>query len=969
MLISNDHGVRWSRNAHLMRVKFDSRLVTRAVQCCPRYGATTVGSYVVRLSLRIVSFILLCSPAFADELKPDPREFFTKRVQPIFANKCWACHTDSKLGGLQLDSLENVLKGGKSGPAIVPGDPDRSLLVKAITHTHERLKMPPPGKLEDSEIAAIIKWVQDGAHWPGKNEPAPVADATGYVIRPEQRAFWSFQPLRMPSQPRVKDTSWARSPIDYFILNKLEVQGLQPVKPAEKTALIRRASFDLIGLPPTPEEVDKFQSDSSPQAFARVVDRLLASPHFGERWGRYWLDVARYGEDDARGTRVEYYSNAWRYRDWIIEAFNRDMPYDLFVKAQIAGDLLEEPSANRLKPGLGFFGVGPWFYDVAKELEARAFERDAQIDALTRGFLGLTVACARCHNHKFDPIAAKDYYALAGVFASSDYHEYPMVPESQVQLYNEQLKRTKEQEKLIEDFRTTVADQLAEILTRKIAAYLMGAWKVAGPEKSDLATVANRENLDRDTLERWIGYLAKPDKDHPYLESWNQFLAKRASDAEVQKFANEFQSLAVETAADKKRVEKENQQILSQITPPTKILGPNGFMGDDPFGSLAGKTLERDRYILWGDLFRRKARKGEIKGILVYDGDALDRFLRPEWKSHLETLRAELETLKKAVPAAFPYFMGLKESPQPKNAKVNIRGNPYDLGDEAPRRFLQVLCDDEPAPYTHGSGRRELAEAVARHPLTARVMVNRVWDHLFGRGIVRTPSNFGQNGDRPSHPELLEYLAARFDEQKGSVKGLIRELMLSSVYQLSTEYSDKNVSKDPDNQLFWHANQKRLDVEALRDALLFVSGTLDLSVGGPSQELNADNHRRTVYAKISRVKADEMLVLFDFPNAIISSERRSVTNVPSQQLFFLNSKVILEQSRLLAERLRREVGEDNAARIRLAYRLLYGRTPTEAEVRIGLAFLAHQSDAKPTDQPWQEYTQILLASNEFSYLD
>ncbi|MCI0627568.1 MAG: PSD1 and planctomycete cytochrome C domain-containing protein [Acidobacteria bacterium] len=957
-----------------MKMKSDSRLLTRAVQCCPRYAATTVGSgsygsYLVRLSVRVVSLILLCLPAFTDELKPDPREFFTKRVQPIFANKCWACHTDSKLGGLQLDSLEHVLKGGKSGPAIVPGDPDRSLLVKAITYTHERLKMPPPGKLEDAEITVIKKWVQDGAHWPGKNEPAPTAEATGYVIRPEQRAFWSFQPLRMPSQPSVKDTSWARSPIDYFILNKLEVQGLQPVKLAEKTALIRRASFDLIGLPPTPEEVDKFQSDSSPQAFARVVDRLLASPHFGERWGRYWLDVARYGEDDARGTRVESYSNAWRYRDWVIEAFNRDMPYDLFVKAQIAGDLLEEPSANRLKPALGFFGVGPWFYDVAKELEARAFERDAQIDALTRGFLGLTVACARCHNHKFDPIAANDYYALAGVFASSDYHEYPLVPESQVQFYNEQVKRTKEQEKLIEDFRTTVADQLAEILTRKIAAYLMGAWKVTGPDRSDLATVAKRDNLDCDTLERWIGYLANPDKDHPYLESWNQFLAKRASDAELQKFANEFQSLAVETAADKKRVEKENQQILSQITPPTKILGPNGFTGDDPFGLLAGKTLERDRYVLWGDLFRRKARKGEIKGILIYDGDALDRFLRPEWKSHLETLRAELETLKKAVPAPFPYFMGLKESPEPTNAKVNIRGNPYDLGDEAPRRFLQVLCGGEPAPYTHGSGRRELAEAVARHPLTARVMVNRVWDHLFGRGIVRTPSNFGQNGDRPSHPELLEYLAARFDQQKGSVKGLVRELMLSSVYQLSTEYSGKNVLKDPDNQLFWHANQKRLDVEALRDTLLFVSGTLDSSVGGPSQELNADNHRRTVYAKISRVKADEMLVLFDFPNAIITSERRSVTNVPSQQLFFLNSKVIFEQSRLLAERLRREAGEENAARIRLAYRLLYGRTATEAEVRIGLGFLAHQSDPKTADQPWQKYTQILLASNEFSYLD
>lgn len=430
----------------------------------------------------------------------------------------------------------------------------------------------------------------------------------------------------------------------------------------------------------------------------------------------------------------------------------------------------------------------------------------------------------------------------------------------------------------------------------------------------------------------------------------------------MRKFANDFQSLAVETVADKKRIEKENQQILSQIALPTKILGPNGFTGDDPFGLLAGKTLERDRYVLWGDLFRRKVRKGEIKGILIYEGDALDRFLRPEWRNHLETLRAELETLKKAVPDPFPYFMGLKESPEPTNAKVNIRGNPYELGEDAPRRFLQVLSGGEPAPYTQGSGRRELAEAVATHPLTARVMVNRVWERLFGQGIVRTPSNFGQSGDRPSHPELLEFLAARFSQREGSVKGLVRELMLSSVYQLSTEYSEKNFLKDPDNRLFWRANQKRLDVEALRDTLLFVSGALDASVGGPSQELNAANHRRTVYARISRVKPNDMLVLFDFPNAIISSERRSVTNVPSQQLFFLNSKVILEQSNMLAARLLREASKDNTARIRLAYRLLYGRPATEAEVRIGLGFLQ-------SPRPWQEYAQILLASNEFSYLD
>ncbi len=919
--------------------------------------------------LGLVSFAVLSAPAYADESKTDPAEFFKNRIQPIFAKQCWACHTESKMGGLQLDSREHVLTGGKSGPAIVPGNPGSSILVQAISYTHARLKMPPTGKLDDTEIAALKKWVEDGAHWPGGKEPGPAADKKAYIIRPEQRAFWSFQPLQMPSQPAVKDTSWPRSPIDYFILNKLEAQGLQPVAQAQKRALIRRASFDLIGLPPTPEEVDKFLSDSSPQAFAKVVDRLLASPHFGERWGRHWLDVARYGEDDPRGTRVESYGNAWRYRDWVIEAFNRDMPYDLFVKAQIAGDLLEEEGSNRLKPGLGFFGVGPWFYDVFKEQEARALEHDAQIDALTRGFLGLTVACARCHDHKFDPIATKDYYALAGIFAGSDYNEYPLVLENQVQAYQEHLSRTKEQEKLIEDFRKTVADQLAEIQTRKIASYLMGTWRVVGPEKRELAAVADQENLDRETLERWLNYLVKTEKEHSYLEPWSQLIAKGASEAEVLKFAKEFQALAIQLASEQKQLDAANERVLAQITPPTKILGPNGFTGDDPFGLLPGKSMERDRYVLWGDLFRRKPRKKEFKGILVYDGEALDRFLRPEWKSHLETLSAELDVLKKDSPKPFPFFMGLKESSEPKNLRVNVRGNPYDLGDEVPRRFLAVLSDGEPHPFTRGSGRLELAEAIAGHPLTTRVIVNRIWDQLFGHGIVQTPSNFGQMGDRPSHPELLEYLAARFAQQKGSMKSLIREILLSSVYQLSSESSETNLAKDPDNRLFWHAPQKRLDAEALRDTLFFVSGTLDPSLGGPSQELNPDNPRRAVYAKISRVNLDDMLVLFDFPNPVISSEKRGVTNVPSQQLFFLNSSVILKQSEMFAQRLHREAGEEDAARIALAYRILYAREATNAEVEIGLKFLKRQDDPEAKRLLSKEYAQILLASNEFSYLD
>src|SRR5437867_2295173 len=409
----------------------------------------------------------------------DPLEFFETRIRPVLANNCFACHTSSQMGGLQLDSRENLLKGGKSGPAIVPGKPEQSLLIRAVNQTDERLKMPLGGRLKDQEIADLTAWVKIGAPWPvlGK-APQPATKAMAYVIRPEQRAFWSFQPIHTPALPEVKDTSWVKSSIDRFILARLETQRLKPVEAADKRTLIRRANFDLTGLPPTPEEVEAFLNDSSPDAFAKVVDRLLASPHYGERWGRYWLDVARYGEDDGRGLSQESYPNAFRYRDWVIQAFNEDMPYDLFVKAQIAGDLLERKDRDKFLPGLGFFGLGPWYYDITVPLQARADERHDRVDVLTRGFLGLTVACARCHDHKFDPISTKDYYALAGVFASSQYREYPLAPESVVNAYHLHQKKIKEQEVAIKQFMQTEGSQLGEILARRISIYMVAAWKV-----------------------------------------------------------------------------------------------------------------------------------------------------------------------------------------------------------------------------------------------------------------------------------------------------------------------------------------------------------------------------------------------------------------------------------------------------------------------------------------------------------
>jgi len=371
-------------------------------------------------------------------------EFFEARIRPVLANNCYACHTDNKLGGLRVDSRVALLEGGKSGAAIVPGRPDESLLIKAVKQADPKLKMPMGGaKLKDNEIADLRYWIQTmAAFWPAEDSKpvAPVLAKTSFTIRPEQRTFWSFQPIRKSVAPKVTDTAWAKTPIDQFILAKLEEKKLKPAPPADKRALIRRAYFDLIGLPPTPEQVDAFLADNSADAFAKVVDRLLASSQYGERWARHWLDVARYadgtGRPDTRMVFLGYgmardgYSNTWRYRDWVIQALNQDMPYDRFVKAQIAADLMPEPDRSKLLPGLGFFGIGPWFTgDDVVFVEARANERDDKIDALTKGFLGLTVTCARCHNHKYDPISQKDYYALGGVFANSGFWEYNLSPD------------------------------------------------------------------------------------------------------------------------------------------------------------------------------------------------------------------------------------------------------------------------------------------------------------------------------------------------------------------------------------------------------------------------------------------------------------------------------------------------------------------------------------------------------------
>ena len=920
-------------------------------------------------------FWLALTVARAATPSADSPDFFETRIRPLLATNCYSCHADSQLGGLRVDSRESILKGGKSGPAMVPGDPDKSVLIRAVRQTDPKLKMPMGGKLKSQEIDDLTAWVKAGAMWPAAPvtmKPVVNVKSGEYVITPEQRAFWSFQPLTKPQVPSPRDSKWAKTDIDRFVLAKLEQEGLQPVKTADKRTLIRRATLDVTGLPATFEEIEAFEKDDSPDAFVKVVDRLLASPQYGERWGRIWLDVARYGEDDYRsldpmGRGHNPYLFAYLYRDWVIKAFNDDMPYDLFVKAQLAGDLLEEKSRAKMLPALGFLGQGPWFYDNGAVEITRADERHDRVDVVSRGFLGLTVGCARCHDHKYDPIPTKDYYSLAGVFLNTMYHEYPLVPQSVVDEYKKREKEIEAREKLMGEFSSVESTQLGEALAFQAAKYMQAVWKITGDKKDEVAVVADKDKLDYELLERWIKFLAKPPTHYPYLIKWQEMIKNKGTAAEAKKLAEEFQATLVAVMFERHEIKEENEIIVAKALPGTKKKKPsnlpNEFVTNDDFCPGCGlelKSLPIEKTNLFTDVFQRDLGENDNPvlmpermkpGLLSFRGWGLERQLSPERRAYIEGLRADIETLRKAQPPHFPYVHGVQEVEKPQELRISLRGSPFNLGDEAPRHFLSVL---EPVALARGSGRIDLAEQIVKQPIAMRVMVNRVWRAHFGTGIVDTPSNFGVTGERPTNPELLEYLAQWFVENGMSVKKLHRELMLSSVYQLSDEQSKANYEKDAGNRFYWRANRHRMDAEQIRDSILMVADDLDPKIGGPSEDLKPEGRRRTVYGKVSRYRLDDYLQLFDFPSPNLSAEKRFITTVPLQRLFFMNSDFVQQRAEMVARRVASE--PDNPARIQKAYRLVFGRAATPEEIQIGQDYLRAE--------PMKEYEERKKAAAE-----
>jgi hypothetical protein len=935
--------------------------------------------------------------ALADEPGID---FFERKIRPVLTEHCFKCHSSADVkkqkGGLALDSKAGVLEGGDSGPAIVPRKPNESLLIKAVRYRDLELRMPPKGKLPAEVIADLEKWVALGAPDPRTGKVAK--DNYGPTVE-EGRKFWAFQPPRKHPVPEVKDAAWARGTIDRFLLAALESKGLKPADDADRVNLIRRAYFGLIGLPPTPAQIDAFVNDQSPEAFAKVVEELLASPHYGERWGRHWLDVARFAESTGGG-RSLILKDAWRYRDYVIDAFNRDKPYDRFITEQVAGDLLEHRTSEQRfwqMIATAFLLLGPTNYERQDKPVLEMDIIDEQLDTIGKAFLGMTLGCARCHDHKFDPIPTKDYYALAGILKSTKWIEHanvsrwterplPMSPQQEVVVKQHDaavaaLKSRIEQAKAAErKAGLLVADAakgaveprtLPGIVIDDSQAKKVGSWKhskFSGNFVGD-GYVYDDRAFKMDKTLTFVPDIPKSG----YYEVRLAYVPyeNRATNVPVRIFhtdgddtvhVNQRQTPAIDgrfVSLGRYRFEQGNQWFVMVFTEKA-----NGHVTADAVQFLLDGT----------DDDAKPPPKAVIKGG------------KPAQES--KTLEAELKRLLVAAPER-PLAMAVSEADKIENCHVCVRGNFHNRGDNVPRGFLQVAmppgANGSGSPWhipEKESGRKQLADWLTSpdNPLTARIMVNRIWHHLFGSGLVRTVDNFGRTGETPSHPELLDYLALRFIEEGWSVKKLIREIMLSRAYQMASvstaERAQLGQKEDPENRLLWRMNRRRLDAESIRDAILSVSGSLDARMGGTllkkglaaERDQSFDDTRRSVYTPVLRNKLLELFEVFDIADPNVCMGRRNVSTVAPQALYLMNSPFVMDQAKRAAERLLAEPGLDNAGRVDRAYRTALGRLPNARERQLALAFIDQAAPAQRA-QAWERFYQTLFACIDFRYVN
>ncbi|MFN3652240.1 MAG: DUF1553 domain-containing protein [Armatimonadota bacterium] len=1044
-------------------------------------------------------------PASAPPIDPAHLELFEKRVRPVLAEQCFSCHGEKvQQGGLRLDTLSGVLSGGVSGPALVRGRPEESLLIEAVHH-RTQLKMPPQRKLSARQIEDLTTWVKLGAPWPNAAPSVPAAGKKpgGSLFSEDEKRFWAFQPPREPAMPPVRNQAWVRSPIDAFVLSRLEAAGLQPSPPAGKRELLRRATYDLTGLPPTPEEMAAFLADTSPEAFARVVDRLLTSPRYGERWGRHWLDAVRYADSNGLDENLAF-AEAWRYRDYVIRAFNQDKPYDQFVQEQLAGDLLpggDEATRRERLVATGFLALGPKMLAEDDPVKMEMDIIDEQIDTLGQVFLGLTLGCARCHDHKFDPVPAADYYSLAGIFKSTQtmesfsvvaqWYEHPLASAADQARLKEHAASLAARKQEREALQQTAGTALVRSAEARAGAYLSAALELLRRRQPLPPSLTGRPGWERlpgirvleaedfaegNVLKDTTGYgqgigvlvnagplpnVAEYSLQVPTAGPYRLELRYAAAEARPMRLLvnGRLAHAAVGGGVtgswmpDTQRWETAGVYLLPAGEVRLRLERPGPFPHVDKLllapwegpadgyprtaeQAAAELDLNPDFLAQWTaaleaapelsvllqaaradgeprlqalfDDARAPSRAPETRSPLLrqlLQGDRSpfrlppqpERYYPPETAGKLRELGAEIDALERSRPE-LPRALGVREG-QVQNVRIHLRGNHLTLGEPVPRRFPRILAgESQPRIDNLRSGRLELARWLTqpRHPLTSRVMVNRIWQGHFGAGLVRSPDNFGRLGEVPTHPELLDWLARRFVEGGWSIKRMHRLIMLSSAYQMSSRHDAKAAAKDPENRLYWRMDRRRLEAEAVRDALLAVSGRLDLTPGGSlltyknreyvtstanRNDVNYDHPRRSVYLPVIRSSVYDVFQAFDFGDPSVVRGQRASTVVAPQALFMLNSRLVLESSRAWADRLLAAPDQRDADRIGRAYEQAYGRPATRAETDSALAFLRQiqetlasrdgGSSAAPETrrQAWQSLCRTLLAASEFLYVD
>ncbi len=898
---------------------------------------------IVRALALLASFV---SPLPGLAQDKDGIEFFEQKIRPVLAERCYSCHsaTAEKLkGGLLLDTKEGVLKGGDQGPVLVPGDPDRSLLIKGIRWTDDDFKMPPKKKLAPEQVADFEAWVRRGAPDPrGKDVAKPGVDLKKAL------QHWAFQPVKDVAVPKVRAQAWVRTPMDAFIAAKLEERSMAPSRPADPFTLLRRVTYDLTGLPPTPEEVDAFLADASSDAYERAVERLLASPRYGERWGRHWLDAARYA--DTKGyvysDREEAkFVHSSAFRDWTIRAFNEDLPFDRFLMLQIAADQLVPADDKRDLAAMGFLTVGRRFINNIHDII------DDRIDTMSRAMMGLTVSCARCHDHKFDPIPQADYYSLYGVFLGSSERLLPVIenPERSEAYVAYETELRKREAKLAETVRKK-SEALLERLRYKVPDYLAAVLDVQKLPTEDFYMNFGADDVIPFIVRRWhVAILATKKDFHPVFAAWHalEAIPEKELATLAPKWIEEnaarlnpriVEALKGEPLATMKDAARRIGKAFAEVHKKAKA------------GPLADAADEEIHQIMVGADSPIALPRGHFSEIEWY----FDEGTRVEMGKQ----NAEIERWILQSDAAPPQADILEDRPVQQNPRIFRRGNPANKGEEVPRRTLLVLGGEKREPFQQGSGRLDIARAIAspENPLTARVWVNRVWMQHFGHGLVRTPSDFGLRSDAPTHPELLDFLARWFVANGWSTKKLHRLIVLSNTYRQSSEDNPAFRQTDPENRLLWRMPRRRLDFEAMRDSMLAVSGKLDLKMGGKSVPLTNSPAipRRSVYGFVDRLNVPGLLRVFDFASVDAHAPQRHMTTVPQQALFLINSPFAAEQARSLAARPGVADAKDPAEGIRTLYRIVYGRAASEKELALGVSFVG-QPFEKPTPVkpgPW-----------------